>query len=434
LESAPVIIFVGALVFLAHLFVALFERTRIPDVLYLVLIGLVIGPGLHIVSPDDFGKLGPIFTTIALVVILFEGGLELSVESLKSSLRGTLVITLSSYLLSLVGLTWVIQSLTDFPFSLSLFAGAVLAGPAPAVVIPLVRQLRMTPSAKTMLTLESPLAEALAIIVALAILDSMRLSTIHVGFFAGRLLSSLLFALIFGTIGGFLWSLLLHKIRQLRFAIFTTPAFLFILYGLTEFLGFSGAVSALAFGITLGNAGMREIPWLARKYHLTPLVHDETEKAFFGEIVFLIKTFFFVYLGLSVNLTDFSSATLAVILCSVLLFARLVSVRFFTSRSTTGREDASLMGVMIPRGTAAVVLGSIPLQLGLAGGEMIQNTVYAVTIVSILLTAVLIFLLEKTALARIYNWIFRGYRPSVESPSETSLADGEDEWKASRPG
>ena len=100
MEISPVLIFVGLLVFLSHLFVALFERTRVPDVLYLTLIGVVIGPVLHIVSPLDFGKVGHVFTTIALVVILFEGGLELSFEQLRVALRGTLAVTLASYLVA----------------------------------------------------------------------------------------------------------------------------------------------------------------------------------------------------------------------------------------------------------------------------------------------------------------------------------------------
>ena len=43
MELAPVIVFVGLLIFLAHFFVALFEKTRIPDVLYLIIIGLILG-------------------------------------------------------------------------------------------------------------------------------------------------------------------------------------------------------------------------------------------------------------------------------------------------------------------------------------------------------------------------------------------------------
>ena len=74
MEIAATMIAVGLLVFSAHLFSGLFQRTRIPDVIPLVAIGLLIGPILRIVPTETFGKVGDVFTTIALIIILFEGG------------------------------------------------------------------------------------------------------------------------------------------------------------------------------------------------------------------------------------------------------------------------------------------------------------------------------------------------------------------------
>jgi cell volume regulation protein A len=421
-HGAPVIIFVGLLVFLAHLFVALFERTRVPDVLYLILIGVVIGPVLQIVTPEDFGKLGPIFTTIALVVILFEGGLELSLETLRTSFRGTVIITLVSYLLAFALLSIPLLLIGFLPVPLALFTAAVLAGPAPAVVIPIIRQLALSPSSRTTLMLESPLGEALCIVIALAFIDSVRYEAFQVGPLIGRLLSSFLFALLIGGVGGFVWSLLLHKMRQLRYAILTTPAFLFILYGITEFLGFSGPVSALTFGITLGNAGIKEIPWLSERYNLTPLVHNEVEKSFFGEVVFIIKTFFFVYLGLSIRFTDPWILVLALGLSLLLLASRIVSIRIAASQAQTPRSDAAMMSIMIPKGTAAAVLAAIPIQMGFAHADFIQNTIYAVVITSTVGTALLIFLLEQKALSWFTEPLFGSYPANLVALPETEPA------------
>jgi potassium/hydrogen antiporter len=425
MESAPVLVFIGILVFLAHLFVALFERTRVPDVLYLILIGVVIGPVLHIVSPEDFGKIGHIFTTIALVVILFEGGLELRVEQLLTTWRGTLVVTIICYMLAWAALSATAVWLMQMPFPLALFLGAALAGPAPAVVIPLARQMTLSPAAGTMLMLEAPLGEALSIIVSLTIIESVRLDAIHIGHVMGKLISSFAFALVIGALGGFLWSVLLHRIRQLRHAIFTTPSFILVLFGLTEFLGFSGPVAALTFGIILGNLGTKEIPWLARKYNLTPLQHNETEKAFFGEIVFLIKTFFFVYLGLSITLTSAWTLVVAAGLTGTLLLARLLAVRLSIRKDWMTVKDASNIAVMIPKGTAAAVLASIPLQMSLANGAQIRDVTYAVIVASILVSALLMFLIEKTPFARAMAILFTGYGSALSLESTVEPADPE---------
>lgn len=420
---APVIVFVGLLVFLAHFFVALFERTRVPDVLYLILIGLFIGPILRIIRPEDFGKVGHVFTIIALVVILFEGGLELSFESLRKSLRGTLYLTLASYFIALVILTPIVQSVSSLSLGSSLFVSAVLAAPAPSVVIPLVRQLRLKPSSQTTLMLESPLGEALGIVVALAVLELLQYRQVRVGLVVGKLLSSFVFAFAIGLIGGYVWSLLLHRVRQLRNAIFTTPSYVFILYGIAEFLGFSGPVTALTFGITLGNIDVIRVRWLHAKFNIKPMRHNETEKLFFGEIVFLLKTFFFVYIGLTVQLTDGSSLGIGLALTGVLLFARLLAVRLTVRSSDTPVDDALAMAVMVPKGTAAAVLAGLPLQMGIAGGLLIQNLTYGVIIFSIILTSALIFLLEKTSFAVTNRWLFLGFQKPQPPPAVPEKRD-----------
>lgn len=418
MEHAPVIIFVGLLVFLAHLFAGLFEKTRVPDVLYLIFIGIILGPLLHIVVPEDFGKVGEIFTTIALVIILFESGLQLSFDSLKTALRGTLFLTVSSFALAWAGLTAAIYFLAGFPFDLSLFAGAALAGPAPAVVIPLVRQVTLHETSRTALTLESALGEALCLVIGLNILSAIQFREVEIGLMMGHLMSSFVFAVLLGGVGGYVWSLLLHRTRRLQHAIFTTPSFVFIIFGLCEFLGFSGPVAALSFGIVLGNAGLIRIPWITRKTDLTPIHHNEIEKLFFGEIVFLLKTFFFVYLGLSIHFANLQTVAVAGALAAVLVIARLVSVRLSTESRSTSVADASFMSILVPKGLATAVLASLPLSLGLAGGEDVQTLVYSVVLISVIATGALAFLLERTALARLYGLVFAGYKREPEPEVE----------------
>jgi len=410
MEHAGVIIFVGLLVFLAHFFVFLFERTKVPDVLYLILIGLAIGPVLGIVQPEDFGKVGSIFTTIALVVILFEGGLELSIHTLRSTLRRTVLMTTLSYFVTMILLSSAVFLLTGLSVLTSVFIGAVLAAPAPTVMIPLARLLNLKEHTRTILTLESSLGEALGIVVSLTVLEFIRLSDIQVGKVIGTIVSTFVFAIVVGGLGGYLWSILMHRMRQLRHAIFTTPAFVFIVYGIAEFLGFSGPVAALTCGITLGNSEIIKLPRFLRVTELKPLKHNETEKLFFGEIVFLIKTFFFVFLGLTFRFTNPLSLAAAIAFTVVLLLARLIATQNSLDRAQTPAFDASMLAVMVPKGTAAAVLASIPLQLGLAGGEQVQSVVYGVTVVSIVLTSLLIPLIEKTSVGKFYGFLLPMYR------------------------
>src|SRR4030042_2054551 len=73
------------------------------------------------------------------------------------------------------------------------------------------------------------------------------------GVFKRTAIPDVLMLIFIGFLSGFLWSILLNKFRTIQNSIFTTPAFVFVVFGIAESMGYSGYIAALAFGITLGN-------------------------------------------------------------------------------------------------------------------------------------------------------------------------------------
>lgn len=420
METAPIIIFVGLLVFLAHWFAGIFSRTKIPDVLMLILVGLLLGPIFRVVLPVDFGAVGPVFVTVALVIILFEGGIGLQPEVLRSSFRGTATLTITGFVATMALIGIIVRYTTPLHWLLSLMLGAILGGTSSAVVMPLVRQLQLEERARTILVLESVLTDVLCIVVALGLLEAhtLKAGDFQVGAMVGKIFASFLLAAILGIAGAFGWSILLHRVRTLQYSIFTTPAFVFVLYGVVEVLGYSGAIAALAFGFALGNTELFHLPLIKKYVPGEPVALNETEKVFFAEAVFLIKTFFFVYVGLSIKLDDFWSVYYGFLLTLSIFLLRIPVVRVSVQK-TIRRADAGLMAVMVPKGLAPAVLASIPLHRGIEGGEFIQNTTYAVVLFSIVLNSVLIFLIERTPFSAVYSAFFRSYAdasPREETP------------------
>ena len=94
------ILIIGLMVFFAHFLSLQFRKTNIPDVLVLMLVGILIGPVLGITTPEDFGKIGSLIATIALVVILFEGGTTLNLDVLGKSLGTTGLLAMVSFVLT----------------------------------------------------------------------------------------------------------------------------------------------------------------------------------------------------------------------------------------------------------------------------------------------------------------------------------------------
>ena len=252
-DIASIIAFVGILVFLAHLFTGIFSRTKIPDVLFLIIIGIGVGPLLGLTSPAFFGAVGPVFTIITLIIILFESGLTLKLASLRSAFRGAMTLAPLTFFVTMGIVAGFTLWFTDLGIIPAFILGAIVGSTSEAVIIPLVRQLRTKEDTLTLLSVESTLNDVLSIVITVTLVEAYVIGKFEVASVSGDLIASFLVAIIFGVIGAFIWSTVLNRIHAIKNAMFTTPAFVFVIYGIVETLGFSGAIAALAFGITLGN-------------------------------------------------------------------------------------------------------------------------------------------------------------------------------------
>lgn len=388
-----VVILLGLMVFLAHALEDLFARTKVPDVLLLLALGLLLGPVFGLAKPEDLGAVGPVFTTITLVVILFEGGLGLDLRVLARSLAGASGITLSSFGLTLLVLTPLGRILLGLSWLQAATFAVCLSGTSSAVVIPVIQRLRITEGTRTVLALESALSDVLVIVCALGLMSAQAEGSLRVGALVGSILASFLLAALLGLLAGLAWSLLLNRIRTLQNSLFTTPAFLFVVYGLVELLGYSGAISALAMGVTLGNLDMPPLSWLRRLPGAFASLAT-TDREVLSELVFLMKTFLFVLVGLSIQFQSLPMVLAGMAATLALFLVRIPAVHLSLPR-TTPRFDAALCGAMNTKGLAAAVVASVPLQLGLPKGQEIQFAVYSVVLFSILVASVLILLLER---------------------------------------
>lgn len=411
-DIAPVIVFVGVLIFLAHLFTAIFSRTRIPDVLLLIIIGICVGPIFGLASPEEFGTAGAILITVTLIIILFENGTVLELSSLRSAVGGAMTLTTASFFLTMGAVAGFALWLTDLELIPAFILGAIVGSISEAIVIPIVKQLRMRKDSQTILSLESSVNDVLSIVITIALIEAYRLGEFEVASVTGSLIASFLVAIAFGIIGAFIWSRLLNKIHAIKNSMFTTAAFVFVIFGVVELLDFSGPMSALAFGITIGNVESIRFYVFRKPQAREPIGLSQAERAFFSEVAFLLKTFFFVYLGISLELISGWLIQLAVILTIVVFILRIPVVKFTVDKSIPVR-DASIMAIMVPKGLAAAVLASIPFQQGIVGGELIKNVIYGVVLLSIVMTSLLLLFLDRTKLSDFYIWILSPGLPKL---------------------
>jgi potassium/hydrogen antiporter len=427
-DIAPAIVLVGAFFFVAHLLSGVFERTRVPDVLFLMVIGICLGPIFGLVSPEIFGAVGPVFVTITLILILFEGGSSMRMDVLRKSLGGALSLGLFSFLATMAVTAGLVLLFTDLEIIPAFILGAIVGSTSESIVIPMIKQLRLQNNTQTMLSVESSINDVLSIVITVALVQAYAVGEFSVPVVTGKLFMSFAIALASGVVGAFLWSILKRKVKIFKNILFITPAFVFIIYGLVEMAGASGAMAALAFGITLGNVEKIEIPFAKRinSYERMPI--SDTEKMFYSEIVFILKTYFFIYIGISLKLLDTWAILFAMALVAVFLVLRIGVVKLSMRRELPGR-DASFVAILIPRGIAAAALASLPLQQGIPGGELIQNVTYGVVLFSIVFTSILVACADKTKLVQYYSFLLKPLKRRPKPLPEVSLNTIPDEEK-----
>lgn len=393
-------IFLGLLIFCAHLFNAWFSKRRIPDVLLLMLIGILVGPVSGWVKPEQLNDVGPIFASLTLLFILFDSGIDMRLDVVRRYWTGVVQVTFLSFVLSMATVTVISFYLTDLELKACMLLGGMVAGTAAAIVIPLVRQMKVSDKTRVTLVLESAISGVLCIVISLAFIEGYKLGNVSIGSMLGRVFASILMSLIIGLVAGIVWSSFMERVRKLQNSMFLTPAFVFIIYGISEALGYSGAISALAFGLVLGNPEYFEMSFLKKlKLHdMTPLAG--TEKSFFKEFVFILKTYFFVYIGICIPFTNTTALAYGAIIAAALFVVRFILVLIVGKNNTP--VDRLTVSIMIPKGLVSAVLASVPEQVNNAAGYTvipgavtIKYVTYSIIFCSIIICSILVLFTSK---------------------------------------
>ena len=383
----------------------IFERTRVPDLLILILLGLLLGPvtltyfGISFVQPGVLQLATPYFTSLALMFILFDGGLNLRLLEVVRKLGVVGIHTGLNFILAVFGIAFATSILLGYDWVVALLLGAILGGTSSAVVIGIVRALHVSDETKIVLTLESVITDVLCVVTVLALMELLKSGpggSMTIVF--QDLAQAFAVSLVFAIAAGIAWLFLLQKVEKRPFSYMLTIAVLFGLFALSELSGGSGAMSAFVFGLVLGN----HVDFAKRLRIRARFVIDARIKQFHSELAFVIRTFFFVFLGV-VFTFDFGggwrvstslpflaglNGTFALFLLGVfaiflvIVFARVLTARIFTLVRPKPPAERRILWSLMGRGLAAAVLASLPFTVPAfvdpsGSGELYYQTVLA---------------------------------------------------------
>lgn len=397
----PLFVFgaIAALIFLGFLGNLIFSKLRFNDTLLLILVGVLLGPVYGLVPQQSVQDISIYVGPLALILILFHGGLALRFGELLHGLGGAAVLAVVGFTTTtlLVGLVaWLLLPVTPM---VGFILGAILGGTSALVVMPSIAHVRAERRTATALSLESALTDVMVVVVAFTLVSIQALGQgPDAQGLASRLVITFAMSIMLGALAGLLWLWAVPHVEDKPFGYMLTLGFMFALYILVEWLlqdtsQGGGPLAVLAFGVILGNAsglGKRISQRVGESF-------GEGMKKFQGEIAFLVRTFFFIYLGVLVDLALLRDpVTWAV---SLAVFAALGLARYLAV-ATANREirfgsESWIMWVMMPRGLAAAVLAAVPANEGFSGTERFVAIAFLILVLTNLTTTLGTLVVER---------------------------------------
>lgn len=355
------------------------SRLRVPSIVLLLTAGVIAGAGLGIIDPDaTFGRLLSPFVSMAVGLILFEGGLSLRFRDIKGNHRVV-------WLLVSVGvaITWILGALSielflGTPRPIAILLGAILVVSGPTVIGPILRTVRPKGGVASVLKWESividPIGAGLAVLVAEFILASdgsnIGVASQIATFVGAGILSGLVVAV------PTTFAIRRHMIPERLVPLVGLAAALVAFAAADAIIAESGLLATTVLGLSLANNS---------RLRTEPIIE-------FSEViqVLLVGVLFVL---LSARLTREQLGTISIGVIGVILvlglIARPLGVLVSTWRTRMPRNERIFLAGVAPRGIVAAAVASVfALDLeeaGVEGAELLTPLAFAVIVATVLI-------------------------------------------------
>lgn len=241
------------------------NKIKVPEVTGFVLLGVILGvSAVNLLTPEILDKFSPI-STIALGMIAFTIGIELKLDVIKSLGKSIFAIVTFESFGTFVIVFIILRFLYHAELNTALLLGAVASATAPAATVAVIKQYKA----------KGPLTSTILAVVGLDDAAALIIYVFVEGFVSSRLLGtsiavptmllsallSILEAIGIGIVAAILYVLILKKIKNNDQIMLLLAAFLLGLIGISEYLGISELLAAMAFGAIIVNTS----PVLSKK-------------------------------------------------------------------------------------------------------------------------------------------------------------------------
>jgi len=380
--SAPILLLAASVVIiLGVLGEAFFKKTGIPDILFLMILGIIIGPVLGIIQPEAVLEIVPYFAAVALIIIMFDGGLNLHIGKVLKTAHFAIILVIVGFALSVGIVAGLAHYGLGWEWIDSILLGTIVGGSSSIIVFGLVQKIRISDDAKSMLSFESALTDIFAVIIAFVLFEAALSGEFSLDLLGVTIGKAILVGLVLGFGVGIPWMFVISKLKNAQHSYMLTIGMVFLLFFLATSFGESGALTALVFGLMLG-----------KKTYFSRLLkvkfpEDTIDNSLHNQVTFLVRAFFFVFVGLLASFAQLEYVIFGIVAAIGIYIGRIIITKSVLVRGFS-RLDKRVTSVMIPRGLAAAVLATFPLSMGLPNAEAYPQIIFFVIFTSVLITTI----------------------------------------------
>ena len=342
------------------------DRFGIPSLLLFMALGMLAGvDGPGGINFQD-SRLTNYIGTVALMFILFNGGLLTNWKNVRSQLfRGGLLATLGVFLTALflfLGAYYLIR----LPFEISLLLSVIVSSTDAPAVFAAMRSsnLRLDPRLKSLLEFESASNDPMAVFLSMAAISYLARPDENLWDIGQFFIRQMVIGIIFGLGFGRLAVVTLQKTRLPYSGLYPVygVSVVFLIYSLTQLSGGSGFIGNSAF--------------LFRRHLIR----------FNDSLTWIMQISMFLILGLLVNPNELPGVIPAGFACTLFLIfiARPLAVFICLFHSSFNSDEQLLISWAGLKGAVPIILATYPLMEGIANAQYIFNLIFFLVIISVL--------------------------------------------------
>lgn len=387
MATISIYLLIAALIILISIYTSkLALNYGIPALLIFLGIGMIVGSdGLSIIDFDDF-QLAQSLGIIALIYILFSGGLDTKWKKVKPIVVSGILLSTLGVLISTIIVGYFTSLILDVSIVEGLLLGAIVSSTDAAAVFSVLRSraIGFKYRLRELIEFESGTNDPMAIFLTIGMIQFIMLPEMSWSSFFGLFLQQMSIGFIAGLLLGNLITWIINHANLGYDGLYPVMALTFVplIFSLTDLLGGSGFLAVYLAGLVMGNS---------------TFVHQRSLMNFFDGIGWLMQICMFLVLGLLV----FPSA-ISVILVEGLMIALVLillgrPVSIFLATAFTGMHNRSRLMVSWVglRGAVPIILATFPLVAGYARAELFFSIVFFIVVTSVVIQGTTISLVAR---------------------------------------